>query len=46
VIARTLDEHFERDLERRVKIDARRWKERSLLQHAIERHVAPLRRVS
>ncbi len=46
VIARTLDEHFEKDLERSVKIDARRWKERSLLQHAKERLVAPLRRVS
>ena len=46
VIARTLDEHFEKDLERSVKIDARRWKERSLLQHAKERLVAPLRCVS
>ena len=39
-------EHFEKDLERSVKIDARRWKERSLLQHAKVRLVAPLRRVS
>jgi cardiolipin synthase len=45
-IARTLDDHFEEDLERSVKIDARRWKERSLLQHAKERLVAPLRPVS
>jgi cardiolipin synthase A/B len=43
VIARTLDEHFEKDLERSVKIDARRWKKRSLLQHAKELLVAPLR---
>ena len=46
MIARTLGEHVERDLERSVKIDARRWKEPSLLQHAKERLVAPLRRVS
>jgi cardiolipin synthase len=45
-IARTLDDHFEEDLERSVKIDARRWKERSLLQQAKERLVAPLRPVS
>ncbi|MHB8379081.1 MAG: phospholipase D-like domain-containing protein [Acidimicrobiales bacterium] len=45
-IARTLDDHFEEDLERSVQIDARRWEDRSLLQQAKERLVAPLRPVS
>jgi cardiolipin synthase len=45
-IALTLDDHFEEDLKRSVKIDARRWKERSIVQHAKERLVAPLRPVS
>jgi cardiolipin synthase len=45
-IARTLDEHFEEDLKRSVRIDASRWKDRSLLQQAKERIVAPLRPVS
>ena len=45
-IARTLDDHFEKDLERSVRIDAQRWKKRSLFQHAKEQLVAPLRPVS
>ncbi|HEV3268332.1 MAG TPA: phospholipase D-like domain-containing protein [Acidimicrobiales bacterium] len=45
-IARTLDEHFDSDLERSVKIDALRWKRRSLLQLVKEQLVSPLRHVS
>jgi cardiolipin synthase len=45
-IVRTLDGHFDDDLERSVRIDPQRWKRRSLLQRAKERLVAPLRRVS
>jgi len=45
-VTRTLDEHFENDLGRSVRIDAQRWKKRSLLQHAKEQLVAPLRHVS
>jgi cardiolipin synthase len=45
-IVRTLDGHFDDDLERSVRIDPQRWKRRSLLQRAKERIVAPLRRVS
>ena len=45
-IVRTLDGHFDDDLERSVRIDPSRWKQRSLLQHVKEKLVAPLRRVS
>jgi cardiolipin synthase len=45
-IVRTLDGHFDDDLERSVRIDPRRWRRRSLLQRAKEHLVAPLRRVS
>jgi cardiolipin synthase len=45
-IVRTLDRHFEDDLQRSVRIDPSRWKRRSVLQRVNERLVAPLRRVS
>jgi cardiolipin synthase len=45
-LVRTLDGHFDDDLERSVRIDPRRWKRRSLLQHVKEKLVAPLRGVS
>ena len=45
-VVRTLDRHFDDDLERSVRIDLRRWKRRSLLQHVKEHVVAPLRGVS
>jgi cardiolipin synthase len=45
-VVRTLDRHFDSDLERSVRIDPRRWKRRSLLQHVKEQLVAPLRGVS
>jgi cardiolipin synthase len=45
-LTRVLDEHFESDLERSVKIDAQRWKKRSFIQQAKEQLVAPLRHVS
>jgi cardiolipin synthase len=45
-IVHTLDRHFDDDLERSVRIDPKRWKRRSLLQHINEKLVAPLRRVS
>jgi cardiolipin synthase len=45
-VVRTLDRHFESDLERSVRIDSRRWKRRSLLQRVKEQLVAPLRGVS
>jgi cardiolipin synthase A/B len=43
---RTLDGHFDDDLERSVRIDPSRWERRSVLQHVKEKLVAPLRRVS
>jgi len=45
-VARTLDRRFDDDLERSVRIDSRRCKRRSLLQHVKEQLVAPLRGVS
>ena len=45
-IVRTLDGHFDDDLERSVRIDPSRWKRRSGLQRVKEKLVAPLRRVS
>jgi cardiolipin synthase A/B len=45
-IVRTLDSQFDDDLERSVRIDPSRWKERSVLQRAKEKLVAPLRGVS
>ena len=45
-IVRTLDGHFDDDLERSVRIDPSRWKSRSVLQRVKEKLVAPLRRVS
>jgi cardiolipin synthase len=44
-VVRTLDHHFD-DRERSVRIDPRRWKRRSLLQHVKEHLVAPLLGVS
>jgi cardiolipin synthase len=45
-LVRTLDRHFEDDLERSVRIDPDRWKQRSRLQRVKEKIVAPLRGVS
>jgi cardiolipin synthase len=45
-IAGALDADFEIDLARSQRIEAGRWKERSLLQRLNERLVHPLRRVS
>jgi cardiolipin synthase len=45
-IVDTLDGHFDDDLERSVRIDPRRWKQRSGFQHVKEKLVAPLRDVS
>jgi cardiolipin synthase len=41
-----LDRHFDDDLERSIRIDPSRWKQRSVFQHVREKLVAPLRRVS
>ena len=45
-VVKTLNAHFDDDLERSVLIDPRRWKRRSLIQRVKERVVAPLRGVS
>jgi hypothetical protein len=45
-IVRALDNHFDTDRERSVRIEARCWTRRSLRQHLAERLIAPLRRVS
>jgi cardiolipin synthase len=45
-VVRTLNLHFEGDLERSVRIDPRRWKRRSSVQRIKEFVVTPLRRVS
>jgi cardiolipin synthase len=45
-VVRTLDRHFDDDLERSVRIDPSRWTQRSLLQHVKEKLVAPLRGIS
>jgi cardiolipin synthase A/B len=39
-----LDDHFDADLERSVRIEPGRWRQRSVLQQAAERLVAPVRR--
>jgi cardiolipin synthase len=39
-----LTQHFDEDLERSVKIDLRRWRERSVTQKVFEASTAPLRR--
>jgi len=44
-MARLLDEHFDEDLERSVRIEPGRWKERSSLQRTAERLVRPIRRL-
>ena len=44
--ASDLDRHFDEDLERSVRIDPARWKQRSLTERSLERVVAPLRRFS
>jgi cardiolipin synthase len=46
LLVHTLDRHFDDDLERSVRIDAGRWRQRSLLQRVKEKLVAPLRGVS
>jgi cardiolipin synthase A/B len=45
-IARALDNHFDTDRERSVRIEAQWRTRRSLRHHLAERLVAPLRRVS
>jgi cardiolipin synthase len=45
-IVRTLDHHFDEDLERSLRIDPGRWKRRSAFQQVKEKLVAPLRGVS
>jgi hypothetical protein len=45
-IVRALDNHFDTDRERSVRIEARCWKRRSFRQHLAECLVAPMRRVS
>ena len=40
----TLDDHFEDDLDRSVRIRPRRWSSRSLTQRTVEQCVVPLRR--
>jgi cardiolipin synthase A/B len=45
-IVRTLDRHFDDDLERSIRIDPSQWKRRSALQRVKEKLVAPLRGVS
>lgn len=39
-----LDAHFDEDLERSVRIEAKRWDHRSAMQHVLERATAPVRR--
>ncbi len=41
-----LDGHFDADLERSIRIDPRRWKNRSLTQRSVEHLLTPLRRIS
>ncbi|MFB6613301.1 phosphatidylserine/phosphatidylglycerophosphate/cardiolipin synthase family protein [Streptomyces sp. NPDC085524] len=43
-LTRTLDEHYDQDLEVSTRIVGHRWKRRSLLQRARELSVRPLRR--
>jgi cardiolipin synthase len=45
-VVRTLDRHFDEDLERSVRIDPCRWERRSIRQRVKEHLVAPLRDVS
>jgi cardiolipin synthase A/B len=42
-LARTLDRHFEEDLERSVRIDPERWHDRSVGQRILEKLVTPFR---
>jgi cardiolipin synthase len=42
-LVRTLDDQFEEDLERSVRIDPERWDDRSVGQRALEKFVSPLR---
>ena len=43
-LAGVLDEHFDRDLERSVRLEMDRWKSRSAVQRAAEAVVAPIKR--
>ncbi len=43
-LARLLDEQFDEDLERSVRIEPGRWQRRALWQRAAERAVAPIKR--
>ena len=42
-LVRMLDDQFEEDLERSVRIDPERWDDRSMGQRALEKIVSPLR---
>jgi cardiolipin synthase len=44
-VVRTLDAHFDDDLERSVAIEPGRWEDRSLTQRAVEKVVTPIRRL-
>ena len=43
-LVQVLDEQFDEDLERSVRIEPGRWKERSLPQRLAEQAVRPIRR--
>ena len=43
-LARLLDQHFDEDLERSVRIEPGRWQRRALWQRAAERAMAPVKR--
>ena len=45
-LVRILDQHFDEDLERSVRIEQGRWQRRSLVQRTAEGLVAPIRRWS
>jgi cardiolipin synthase len=44
-LARTLDRHFDEDLEASVRLEPGRWKDRSRLQRTAEALVAPVKRL-
>src|SRR5262249_6458726 len=44
-LTRTLDEHFDEDLTRSIRIEQSRWGDRSVLQRIAETAVGPIRRL-
>ena len=44
-LVRTLDAHFDEDLERSIRIEPGRWEDRSVRQRLAERLVAPVKRL-